>query len=136
MNREPPVAARRDNHGHRKTFEGEEDCYFDVLIAEEMHNMSNLIKTHILNTGSLVYFNYTPNKVMAFFKEKIMLLNTCTLGLALLTPGNPLPPSGPAPRRRMGAPTGNALPAPRPLRPREPAHPADPHKPGRTCLLH
>ena len=45
--------------------------------------MSKLIKTHILNRCSLMYFNYTPNKVMTFFKEKNMLLNTRTLGLAL-----------------------------------------------------
>lgn len=137
MDREPLITARRDNQGHKETFGGEEDCYFDVLIAEEMHNMSKLIKTHILNTGSLAYFNYTPNKVMAFFKEKNMLLNTCTMGLALSHRWesfcHPLgwPQGGERghPQTMPCQPPDHSGPGSRP-------HPADPHNPDHTRLLH
>ena len=98
-----------------------------------MHNMSKLIKTHILNRGSLVYFNYTANKVMTFFKEKNMLLNTCTLGLPLSPLGILLPPTGLAPRRRMGA-----MPCQSPdhSAPGSQPHAADPHDADNTCLVY
>lgn len=39
-----------------------------------MRNMSKLIKMHILNMGSLVYFNYTPSKVKTFSNKILKAL--------------------------------------------------------------
>ena len=76
--------------------------------------MSKLIKTHILNRGSLVYFNYTANKVMTFFKEKNMLLNTCTLGLAA---GNPSATHWTGPKEENGGTHRQCLASPQTTQP-------------------
>ena len=99
--------------------------------------MSKLIKTHILNRGSLVYFNYTANKVMTFFKEKNTLLNTCTLGLALSRRWesfcHPLdrPHGG-----EWGHPQAMPCQSPDHAAPGSRPHAADPHDPDNTCLLY
>lgn len=62
---------RKDYKGHRETLGNDEEVYFDV-IASRMHNMSKLIKMHLLNMDSVLFFNYTPNKVQTFFLKKIL----------------------------------------------------------------
>lgn len=57
---------RRDYKGHRETLGNDAEVDFDVT-ASRKHNMSKLIKMHVLSMDRVLFFNYTPNKVQTFF---------------------------------------------------------------------
>lgn len=67
---------------HRETSGNGEEVDFDVT-ASRKHNVSKLIKTHMLNMDSVLFFNYTPNTVQSFFKKNFFKA-LAHLGLFLL----------------------------------------------------